>query len=257
MKSNLNEKEIINKSKNFDKNVFIMIIIVAIIVISIIYFLPKYGYDDVSYIALIVLIIFGIFNKFVLNYINDNKRKKMIKNELFSKFGVNDIIINKKPKLKIVYRDKTRVGNIRNKYVFSVFLKKYKCEFVSYSKEVLERYWDAYSVSFLTYRYVKLTYLNEYIYDLSEYGISFSSEDLKNDEIQKNINEIKNIKNIEISIKDNKLIIAKETMKNNYMKEFASLDVNDIEYFYNMIVKQLKEVKLNGTQSQNFINNNN
>ena len=123
MKSNLNEKEIINKSKNFDKNVFIMIIIVAIIVISIIYFLPKYGYDDVSYIALIVLIIFGIFNKFVLNYINDNKRKKMIKNELFSKFGVNDIIINKKPKLKIVYRDKTRVGNIINKYVFSFFLK--------------------------------------------------------------------------------------------------------------------------------------
>ena len=242
--NNLNEKDIVRKSKNFDIKILFFLIILFIIVVSVLYIMPKYS-DDSTFIAAIIVFVgmglIGIYN----NVFNDCSRTKTIKNILIQKYGSSNIVVNKKPKPKIVYGDKTKVGNLRNKYIFSFYLIPFNCCFSCYSREILIRRRGTKS-HMPSYHYEKILYINEYSFNL---GINVSENILKNEKIQNIIKDIKSKKNIEVSINSNTLIYEKETMKNTYTDSFAILDVEEIEYIYNVLIKPIKEEYYNGNET--------
>lgn len=251
----MNEKEIIKKSKGFNIKILIIFIILFVVVIGMLYYLQKLGYDAtmISFFTIIIVLLF--INIFFEN-IEDLRRKKKIKKVLIEKYNGN-LFMNKKPKNKIVYGDKTKVGNIRNKYVFSFNINNYACEFICYSREFLERLGDHDVEALPSYKYRKYMYINEYIYDLNKLGISINSNIINSESIKKIIERFSITKNIEVSLDANKLIIQKETMKNNYSSQFAYLDVDDIQNFYNEILIKLKEESYNGVEAQNIVGNSN
>jgi len=56
----MNEKEIIKKSKGFNIKILIIFIILFVVVIGMLYYLPKLGYDAtiISFFIIIILLLF-------------------------------------------------------------------------------------------------------------------------------------------------------------------------------------------------------
>ena len=62
---------------------------------------------------------------------------------------------------------------------------------------------------------------------------------MNNGLIKQKIDELSKIKNLKAVIKNNQLIIIKETVLNNYLEYALELDINDIELFYKEIVETI------------------
>ena len=232
----MNEKELIQKSKKTDVKVLIIFIILSVLVLLLLYVLPKFNIDG-SQISFLLIILCLVSLKLFSSISNNILRFSKIKKFLISKYN-NDFIINKKPKKEIIYGEKGKVGNKRKNYVFSTIINKYNCIFNCYCIETLQSNdtpYDRPSSNF----YKKNKYINEYIYDLSKFGIIFNENILNTDSIQNIINELSMNKIITVYIHNNNLIIQKETMKENYTKSFAEIDVNDIEEFYNLFINTM------------------
>lgn len=253
MKKILSENEMIQKSKDLDKRFFLVIISLFILLISIA-FLFEFNDIAMKLVYIIAFIIIAII--FFWHSINDKIRSIKIKKSLIKKFGKNGIVVNRNPNSKYLYEDKTRVGNIRDKYAFSIFIKKYGCCFNCYSEQTLTEisyYVGNSPIRKYHYKYEVGNYINEYKYNFEKLGISAADVNLRY--IMDKIKCSKMV-NIEVSFVGNDLIVQKETMKNDYSKYFADIDVNDVEFFYNFIIEELKEGKSNVHETKNITNDN-
>jgi len=145
----------------------------------------------------------------------------------------------KMPK-KIIHGKKTEIGNIRNNYKFSYKILKYKCIKTEYCQEELRRTYNYIDDErHYSYNYVKLKNIMEYKYNLESLRVKNILESKK---IQIIINDLKEIKLIEVNIDGNYLIISKETVLYSPTKDDYERNIADIELFYNKIVKNLLEV---------------
>lgn len=241
----------ITKSKAFgtaeknDRTRIIPIIIVLIIIILAAYvmFLAyEHNVDNniifYSSTAFACLLLSFLFLKSIIKKRNYIKYAYRL---LSNKYGP----VQKQPKIpkKIIYGKKSEVGNIRNNYLFSYKILKYKCILTSFSQEELVKELSS-SVehTYYRYRYKPLKKIFEYKYNLNVLGAKNISVDiLENQNIKDIINELSKIKLFNnITINENYLIIEKETVF-GYTREDLNRDIDDVELFYNKIVKIVLE----------------
>ena len=190
----------------------------------------------------IYFILICIFSFLVISFIwvgvkTNSKYKKIIFEFSKNKYGIVEKI--SKPSTKIVKREKSEVHNIRHKYTFSYKITKYNCILSNYHAEILD-YIDS-GVGLdrnRYYSYKKIANIMEYCYNLNDLGIkNIDKNILINSDIKQAIEELAETKIIKASIKDECLVVEKETVFNNYSSEDAKRDVNDVELFYNKFVK--------------------
>ena len=82
----------------------------------------------------------------------------------------------------------------------------------------------------------------EYCYNLKFLGLTNINNDiLLHPDIKQILEILSETKKIEVSIKNENLIIEKETILNNYNSEDAFRDVGDVEMFYNELFKKIIE----------------
>ena len=253
----INEKNEIEKSKissdirrNLDITskgiiVFLVILTLALIItLFVLYSMNEYKIDDkmIDRISLSTYVCVIVTFILVLKF-SKNKIKKIVFNLLTNKYGI--IRRLNLPSTKIVEGKKTEVGNVRHKYFFSYEVDKYNCIFSNYYKEKLRIRRSIGREKRSYYHYQKIANIMEYCYSLKLLGIGNITNDiLFQPKVKQAIESLSEIKIINVSIKNEYLIVEKETILNNYNSKDAEIDVKDIELFYNEIVKEiLRKVK--------------
>ena len=91
--------------------------------------------------------------------------------------------------------------------------------------------------------YEKIGNFIEYAYDLKKIGINeISKVDLENPTIKKIINELNNVKIINVSLKENYLVIEKEIVLYGYSIEDIYIEIEDISIFYNRLILPILDI---------------
>lgn len=230
----------IKDKKKVLKNFCFIILFITILIITII-LLYKFEVDSrtILYLLLAVLIIFVIYIK-LRDKKNDYNIVKYIETLLIKKYNM----IKKEPvhSKEVVYGSKSQEGNIRNTYVFSYKILKFKCLLNNYYQEKLVREVPINDSSSYSYRYQKIRNVFEYYYNLNALGIKKINKDiLLNDNIKQNIQELTKTKIINVDIKNEYLLVQKEVVLFDYSENDADTDTGDVELFYNKIVKLILE----------------
>lgn len=143
------------------------------------------------------------------------------------------------PNPKVVYGDKTELGNIRNNYKFIFEIPKFNCIFESYNQEEMQRRYNA-RTNHTYYMYFEIKHVLKYYYNLNT-SIQVNPNILNNEKIKKVIEELSEIKFISVSIVNNQLIVEKEAILHGYNTEDVDCDILDVELFYNELVKRIME----------------
>ncbi len=160
-----------------------------------------------------------------------------IKKYAIKKFN-DDIHFEKKPNIELIKSATSYKNQERKRYLLSFYVSKYDCYIKNYYIEVLVNINNTNQMDF-----VEQKNLFEYSYDLSKYNIDNLNNLLENENIKKEIEILKNEKFIDISLDDNFFKITKETVFHGYSKKDAYNDINDIDRFYEELVKRILEIK--------------
>jgi len=230
----------IKDKKKVIKNFSSIILFMALLIISII-LLYKFKIDSrtILFLLLAVLIIFIIYLK-LRDKKNDYDIVKYIETLLIKKYNM----IKREPvhSKEVVYGDKSQEGNIRNTYVFSYKILKFKCLLNNYYQEKLIREVPINDSTSYSYRYQKIRNVFEYYYNLNAIGIKNINKDIiLSDNIRQSIQELTKTKIINVDIKNEYLLVQKEVVLFDYSENDADIDTNDVELFYNKIVKLILE----------------
>ena len=166
------------------------------------------------------------FFSVVLVILKAKRLKKYIKNLLIQKYG--DIKEDKK--FQSLDTDQ------KNNFCFKVL--KYKCIVNNYTeKRLVNESYLIYERRSKTIKKVKNVF--EYYYNLKALGVKNISSDLLLEEtIKDSIKELSKIKLLDVKILDDYLFVSKMTILHGYNKEDALVDIDDVELFYNQIVKK-------------------
>lgn len=243
------------KEKVFDKSklkYYIPVLIIVIIIYSIIYTDLQYMINSKIILVMILVSLFAIVTLIkmslkartldAINYV-----EQAVKN----KYGV--ILKNPMPPTEIIYKEKSELGNVRSICIFSYNISKYNCIFENYHYEELQRHissGDSFDNFNNQYIYVKIKNVLKYFYNLEEIGILKNINSImSNEQIVKIINELADIKFINVSVVNKCLIIEKETVLHGYNKNDAYRDVYDVEFLYNTLVKKMLEVNSYGSHN--------
>ena len=258
MNPKLYEKNEILKSKissNVKRNkkitskyfiIFISVLALAIIVTFwLFYAMDKYKLESdiilsVSLLSFVVVLV----PMLIIPRLIENEINSIIFKLLNERYGIINKVKNPLP--RIVKGKKSELGNIRLQYNYSYKISRYHCVFSNcYMEELREtsRYTES-GRRIVSYHYEKIANIMEYSYNLNDLGINnIDGNILIDSDIKQMIEELSEIKIIKVSIKDECLVVEKETVFNNYNSEDAKRDVNDVELFYNKLVKKILEVK--------------
>lgn len=240
------------KEKVFDKSklkYYIPVLIIVIIIYSIIYTDLQYMINSkiigvmifMSLFAIITLIKMSLKARTLdaINYV-----EQAVKN----KYGV--ILKNPMSPTEIIYKEKSELGNVRSICIFSYNISKYNCIFENYHYEELQRRVSASESFDYQYIYVKIKNVVKYFYNLEEIGILQNINSIMvNEEIVRTINELSDIKFINVSVVNKCLIIEKETVLHGYNKNDAYRDAYDVELLYNTLIKKMLEVNSYGSHN--------
>lgn len=243
-------KESFNVKRNLEitrKSLIILILGLILVVLGVfllIHLMNKYSLnsDTITYISILLLTFFMTIFIIVRKY-NKNKVIKIIFDCLQNKYGMIEKL--KTPSPVIVEGNKFEVGHVRHKYEFSYKIDKYNCVLSNYYKEVLCKYREPNHNrirEYVRYRYERRANIMEYCYNLKLLGLDNVNNDiLLQPDIKQIVESLSETKEIKISIKDECLIIEKETILNNYNSEDAFSDTGDVELFYSKLVKAIVE----------------
>lgn len=229
-----------NKEKNKGKNSKAIFVIVTMIIFIVIANILKLNQRIIVWVLIIGLI---VYLKFIYTRAKQEEKnfKQYIENTIQTKYGMFKKEMTAPP--KIIYGNKTEVGNIRKVNVFSYKIFKYKCILNnSYQEQLVKELENTSSSSYYTYRYKKIINMFEYYYNLEALGLKNISESiLEQESVKTVINELSKIKIIRVTIKGKYLLIEKETVLHNYEEQDADRDISDVGLFYNKIVKTILE----------------
>lgn len=223
--------------------IYLIVVVIIAVLCRVLYLDSKFMID--SKITLLV-IIGSIISVTVLMFLAVKKSNpstnfninKYIRESITDKYGsFKEFDV---PNPKIVYGDKTELGNIRNNYRFIFEIPKFNCIFESYHQEELRRNYSTTTERY-HYTYFKIKHVVKYYYNLNT-SIQVNQNILYNEKIKKVIDELCKIKFINVSIINNQLIVEKESILHGYNTEDVDCDILDIELFYNELVKKIMEV---------------
>ena len=222
--------------------IYLLVAIIFAILFRVLYLDSKYMID--SKITLFV-IIGSIISVTVLMFLAVKKANpstnfninKYIRESIANKYG--NFNESNTPNPEIVFGDKTELGNIRNNYEFIFEIPKFSCIFESYYQEEMKRRYF-HQTNNIHYTYVKTKHILKYYYNLNK-SIQVNPNILNNEKIKKIIEELSEIKFINVSIINNLLIVEKEAILHGYNMEDVDCDISDIELFYNELVKRIME----------------
>lgn len=223
--------------------IYLVVAIIIAILCRVLYLYSKFMID--SSITLLVIVV-SIISVTVLMFLAIKKANpstsfninKYIRESIASKYG--SFKEYNLPKPEIAFGDKTELGNIRNNYKFIFEIPKFNCIFESYRQEEMQRRYYA-RTGHTYYMYFEIKHVLKYYYNLNT-SIQVNSNILTNEKIKKAIDELSEIKFINVSIVNNQLIVEKESILHGYNKEDVERDILDIELFYNELVKKIMEV---------------
>ena len=237
-------KNVFYAEKNKEKNTKILSKAISVIVTMIIFIIIANMFKLNQRIIMWVLIVGLIFYlKSIQTRAKHEEKnlKQYIENLIQTKYGMFKKEMTLPP--KIIYGNKTEVGNIRKVHVFSYKISKYKCILNnSYQEQLVKELEHTSSSSYYTYRYKKIINMFEYHYNLEALGLKNISESvLEKESVKEVINELSKTKIIRVSIKGKYLLIEKETVLHNYEEQDVDRDISDVGLFYNKIVKTILE----------------
>lgn len=220
-------KNKIEKNKKVSKVCIIIVLLLFIAVLTVDFVLlykdnEKYNIENMLVIQSIFLIIIIIIINIIVYLLNRNHFKKYIS------FKYNDFILKNNNKKKIIYNsnDPKKVGSIRHKYIYSIYLPQYKCTLNRYYEQELKKF---HRMNYRTershnvYKYITVYNNLEYIFELD-----------KNcwctlDEIRKIIETAE--------LSDNKIIIKRNLSQKKRITILDELDfVEDIDKIYLQII---------------------
>lgn len=211
------------------QGIFILIIFFFFLLFMII-ILHKYNIYQKN-MGLFTGLLLLFFISFVICYtkIKDIKFKKYIKNILIQKYG----FIKEDKKFQSL--------DIKQKNNFCFKILKYKCIVNNYYEKKIIKYHG--SILGSRYKIKNIKNIYEYYYNLKSLGLkNIHPELMMNPIIKASIEEVSKIKLIDVKIIDDYLLISKLTVLNGYNKSDALIDINDVEFFYNEIVKKILDI---------------
>lgn len=225
-------RRVTNKSLKIFKEspllAFLFVILVILLILILFLTATEESVDTFYLFSMIVLVI-------ILVICIRKRDKYTIKSSVFDalikRYG--EVETCEMPEPKIVQGEKSEVGNIRNKYIFSHRVLKFNCLFSNYVEEklVYRRH---------SYVYIKKRNFVVYNYDLKKLGLTNINDSiLSYPSVKQVVEDLNKIKIFNISIQNDTLIIEKETILNYYEKKDLVRDIDDVKLFYNKIVKEI------------------
>lgn len=221
-----------------NRKLFLLVLILIFIFIALFIYISSSNGIDYKTISNITLIIFVglIILYFIVIKLKKNNEETFIKNYISTRY--DEFEFKKMNKKELISGMSFNIGSIRKNYVSTIKILKYKCILNEY---YIEKYTihpdfdDGYDHGF----YEKISRKIEYLYDISQYSKELLVSYLQREDIQKIIKELSEIKYIDVEIKDNYLVVTKQTVLKIDDLSIIERDLEDIELFYNKLVKPL------------------